>query len=515
LVLRVTLIAILVCDRASTRSQTKEVQPTGGKLNKTPPAHVKSGRDPQSAEAHDKASSAGKGASADGKPGQHPAQARASNEPNDSKLDKAPAAEKETDSHGNPAGDPQHPAKAHISNVPDASAGGTAPTTEGITKSVRKIAKRELKQIKREKSRDEERQRSVRQAVNRARHSKVVKGLEMAANKQEKKLSDEVDHLRVQQQAESRKREQQAQEQVMAIYHQQAKKLLEKGDGPDSNPFTSGAEKVLNPWYAADPSLNLIATIKPQLTTLDAAVDEAERMATRASDSKAQLFKAIADHIKRVSSSQTGEQLEKLSTHGSVLVRGKARAALDLIILQAYNDGFGTKGNPYHQAYICAKAHKSALDVLKVGSNKHPNNFCRTKLYRAETNLRIQAAASAALKVASESTGKACSLHGMVSQRLQLATYEAKAVKTACANIKTVRSLGPQHAAQRQAIRSRVAQLMTIMLKKTDGEEKPKDTKLQKEEKSILKAAKQAWQDVHQFSVGSPIPNGLDVRPKP
>merc|ERR1719409_2537839 len=115
-----------------------------------------------------------------------------------------------------------------------------------LAKSVRELARREIKQIKREKKSDKARKKKKKLDRGVAKNSKGVEKLKAGAEKQKRSVEAEVDHLKEQRRQNDRKRAERAHKVVMRVYRTQANKLLNKGDGPFALDASTD-EKVMRP----------------------------------------------------------------------------------------------------------------------------------------------------------------------------------------------------------------------------------------------------------------------------
>jgi len=390
------------------------------------------------------------------------------------------------------------------------------PTTDdGLATKARKIAADEIERVRSEDKEDVERQESSRGALNRAMHSPEVMKVVSAADAQKQALQTQMEDIRREGDRTSDSLESKSRKAVMALYHQEAQKLLHQGDGPDENPITDEMNTMaISSWLTADPLLSINTPLR-RLTMLDEAVDEAERKASGASDKDAQVYKAIADRVKEVSASKMGTELEVMQGTGSLLVQKKARCAMRLVVFQAYNDGFGRDGNAYRRAYLCQKAIKAALDTIGLAqpTSAQQIHLCHKRLFQAESKMRIEAAVGAALVVAQKdfkNTKEQCSNAKETAQQMKIAQIEVAAVKKACPDM-NVDTQGPSKHALRAKIRRAISQEMSKRLRKAvpASEEDP----VRQEMSKLLGEAHQAWEDVHRFSMGSPVPKGLVITP--
>lgn len=384
---------------------------------------------------------------------------------------------------------------------------------EDIEAKAREIAESEVERVHRENQEDAERLESVRAAKNEGEQNSAVRSVLANTAAQKRELRSQVEDIKKEREVESQTAEEKAEKAVMSLYHQEAEKLLTRGDGPEEDPFSDEKNTATNlgPWLQSNPRLH---TGRP-MTMLDEAIDEAEQKATAASDKDAPTYKAIADRIKSVSSSTVGQQLEEMMASDSLLVQKKALSEMRLVVYKAYNDGLGKHGNAYRRAYECQKAVKAALDAIGLAdpSTEQQAHLCQKKLYEAESKLRIESAVGAALVVAEKgfSGNTQCPNANEVSQHMRIAQQEVRAVKSACPDM-NVQTEGSSMSAvrARSQIRSAIAKEMSAQLEKAVGSS---HDGAHDEVKRILADAKHAWEDVQKFSVGSPVPEGLDVYP--
>jgi len=379
---------------------------------------------------------------------------------------------------------------------------------------IKQVVKKELKHIKKEGKRDAKKQNAVKRAVRNALHSRAVARVKKGAAKQTRKLEKERDKVAYEKALNDQGLARAAQKNVMRIYHAEANKLLNKGDGPSQNPYTIGTRGVMTDWMTSDPLLEHKPK-KHAMTILDRAVDAAQTRAVNTQKLvRKRVLTAIAQRIQQVSSSRLGKQLTVMESTGTLLQQKKSRAAQKLIIYQAYNDGFGSKKNPYARAYLCQKALKTALDTLHLAKAdpKHRNYLCRRKMFEAETKLRIEAAAHAALAVAGKSAKKVCNTMKEAKDQMQVAEYEVKAVKRACpVTLMGKKTSGDKNAKLRQAIRKKISGEMVKQLHAESTKRKVKKS-TDKEVNKIMTSAKKAWEDIHNY--GGVARKGVSTRPK-
>jgi len=385
-----------------------------------------------------------------------------------------------------------------------------------IAEKARGIAHDEVEEVKAEDRKDRDAKQAKISEANRVADSPAVRKIEDSARKQTKELQAQVADIRAQRSERSGNLDLKAEKAVMQIYHQEAQKLLTHGDGPDHDPFAQAGARThtLGPWLASDPLLVTPQKKERRMTMMDDAVDKAERKAAKSSDADAQVYKAVADEIKRVSNSGLGKELEVMASTGSLLTQKKARAAMRLVIYKAYDDGMGKHGNAYRRAYVCQKAIKAALDAMALQNPtlEQQQKLCQNKLFEAESKLRIEAALGAALVVAQRTFAgsEQCEDAKEVDQHMKIAQFEVNAVKKACPDM-SVKTEGPGKGSIREKIRSTIAEEMALQLKKPVESHKKDDA--QSEVDKVMASAEQAWKDVNEFSVGSEIPKGLDIYP--
>jgi len=387
-------------------------------------------------------------------------------------------------------------------------------TEDPLAIKARKIAADEVERVRSEDKEDVERQESSRAAIDKAKYSPEVMKVASAADAQTQALQTQMEDIQREGDRTSDSLESKSRKAVMALYHQEAQKLLHQGDGPEENPITDEMnDMAISSWLTADPLLSINSPVR-RLTMLDEAVDEAERKASSASDKEAQVYKAVAERIKDVSVSKMGTQLEELQSTGSLLVQKKARCAMRLVVFQAYNDGFGKDGNAYRRAYLCQKAVKAALDTIGLAqpTPKQRTHLCHKRLFQAESKMRVEAAVGAALVVAQKGfkSSEQCTNAKETGQQMRIAQIEVAAVKKACPDM-NVDTQGPSKRALRAKIRAAISQHMSKSLRMEVPSEK--EDPVRKEMAKLLGEAHQAWEDVHHFSMGSPVPKGLVITP--